>query len=67
MVDQKRPFNGVRFVEIDFGAFLRRHMAGILVVRILRHYSYFTGRKAVDYLIDNGGLSRAGSTGDSYD
>ncbi len=42
-------------------------MAGILVVRILRHYSYFTGRKAVDYLIDNGGLSRAGSTGDSYD
>ena len=63
MFGQETPFEGIGMVEIDVLPFFYRHVAAVLVIRILRQqYDFACGQAFNDFLYD-GGLSRACTAG----
>lgn len=65
MLHEEGPFDGSGLVEIDFRAFFDGHMAGVLVVVVLRKHGDFTGREAVNDFVYDGSFARTGAPGDT--
>ena len=63
MIDKKRPLDGGRLVEIDFASVFGRNVARILIIRVLRDHGYLSGRKTVQYFIDDSGFSGTSAAG----
>ena len=67
MLAEQRPVKGIGVVEIDILPFLYRHIATVLVVRILRNNYHFAFRKTLDQFLDYRCFTRAGTARNADD